>query len=98
MSTSRVVSNWPAPVKVKADGCCLARCPACACRGQDTKGDHLWWNPDTGAFNCIAYPGDAGHRREIIELAGRLSGKAKVSEAQKYRPINLSPPVWNGFK
>lgn len=49
----------------------LARCPACAERGHDEKGEHLVIMPD-GRFGCVAFPGAAGkdHRRRVSALAG----------------------------
>jgi hypothetical protein len=48
----------------------IARCPACAAEGGDKNGNHLFMNPETGAFGCAAHPGDNEHRREIFKLAG----------------------------
>ncbi len=52
----------------------IARCPACAEEGADTKGDHLFIRPD-GRFGCVLYPGISGrnHRKRITALAGNLS-------------------------
>ena len=49
----------------------IARCPACAERGHDEKGEHLVIMAN-GAFGCVVCPGDAGksHRQRIHALAG----------------------------
>ena len=99
MKMNRETSNWPKPARVKADGGCIARCPACAEQGQDTKGEHLWWNPVTGAFSCIAHQRDAEHRQAIVSLVGtptRPTGRMKKTAT--YRPLRLGEPVWSGFK
>lgn len=52
-----------------ADGMIRARCPACAEKGQDTKGEHLRIYPD-GKFGCCVFPSDREHRRRIFALVG----------------------------
>lgn len=42
---------------VEKDGKTIARCPACAARGNDAKGEHLVIFPD-GKFGCVANPKD----------------------------------------
>ncbi len=61
------------------DGTLVARCPACAARGQDGKGEHLVVYPD-GRFGCVVHPGDAGwlHRKVIWEAAGERGGKPNL--------------------
>ena len=46
-----------------------AQCPACLENGGDTAGNHLAVFAD-GRFACIAFQGDAEHRRRIFELVG----------------------------
>ena len=56
--------------KVKeTPGKTIARCPACAEIGCDTKGDHLAIFP-SGAFSCIAHEKDKEHNSRIFELVG----------------------------
>lgn len=57
-----------------------ARCPACAERGSDRKGNHLTIFP-SGKFACAAMAGDADHRRRIFALAG-------IPEARRADPAN----------
>lgn len=52
-----------------ADGMKRARCPACAEKRQDTKGEHLLIYPD-GRFGCCLFPRDREHRKQIFALAG----------------------------
>ncbi len=49
----------------------IARCPACAEDGRDTKGNHLFINNE-GRFGCVLYPREEGilHRKRIFELVG----------------------------
>ena len=47
----------------------LARCPACAKDGGDSKGEHLVIYPD-GKYGCVAHPGDEAHNKEIFQLVG----------------------------
>jgi hypothetical protein len=72
----------------KPDGSIVARCPACAENGGDTKGEHLFVSP-TGGFNCIAHDGDKAHNRRILKLVG-----AKPSTTEIRFPINrqVIPP------
>ena len=79
---------------MKSDGCCVAQCPACAEHGQDAKGEHLWWNPATGAFACVAHPGDRDHRQKIVMLVGLPSGSGQKPSRQGYRPICVGAPAW----
>jgi hypothetical protein len=48
------------------------RCPACAEGGSDRKGEHLLVY-ENGAYNCIAFSGDAFHNTRIFQLAGDKS-------------------------
>jgi hypothetical protein len=94
----RTAKTWPAPSRVKADGRCVARCPACSENGQDTKGAHLWWDPATGAFACVANPGVDKHRQRIVELVGTPpDGRETGSKAEECRPLRLGQPAWGGF-
>ena len=49
----------------------IAQCPACAEKGQDSKGEHLVIM-DNGSFGCVVHPGAAGkqHRQRIFTLVG----------------------------
>lgn len=49
------------------DGTYQARCPCCAARGGDSKGDHLRIWPASGAFNCVVGSDQDGgaHNRAI---------------------------------
>jgi hypothetical protein len=53
---------------IEREGKTIARCPACAERGQDHSGDHLAIFPD-GKFWCIA-DDTPEHRSEIYRLVG----------------------------
>ena len=46
-----------------------ARCPACAERGADRKGEHLAVYDD-GAYHCVATNGESRHTKRIFALAG----------------------------
>lgn len=66
-----------------------ARCPACAERGMDEKGEHLVMRDD-GKFGCILHPGAAGkpHRQRIFALVG-----IKIHPSRpKYRIPVQQPP------
>jgi hypothetical protein len=52
-----------------ADGVKRARCPACAEKGQDKKGEHLRIAAD-GKYGCCVFPGEREHRKRIYALAG----------------------------
>ena len=54
----------------------IARCPACAENGKDTKGEHLIIY-ETGKYGCVEYQDDKKHSRRIFELAGRKDGGEK---------------------
>jgi len=95
---NRKTSRWPEPARVKSDGCCVARCPACAEHGQDAKGEHLWWNPATGAFACIAHPGDQDHRKQLSALAGTPPRRKGVVTMPPFQPVRLGKPIWAQFK
>lgn len=50
----------------------VGRCPACAEKGQDRRGEHLRIYPD-GRFGCCVHPGDREHRKRIFALVGERS-------------------------
>lgn len=56
-------------VKNVANGGFKARCPACASKGEDSQGNHLYIYPD-GKFGCAKYQNDRSHRSLIARLAG----------------------------
>lgn len=66
----------------------IARCPACAEAGGDTKGEHLIVYPD-GRFGCALYPGDNEHRRRIWQLAG--AGRSSAQQTPRKRLIRETP-------
>jgi hypothetical protein len=57
----------------RADGSFNARCPACAARGGDSKGNHLIVFPD-GKFGCVVFQGSDAETREHRALVTRLAG------------------------
>jgi hypothetical protein len=59
-------------VRELANGGLQARCPACAEKGNDGKGEHLRISPE-GKFGCCVFPGDREHRQRIFALAGSKS-------------------------
>jgi len=69
-----------------------ARCPACASKGNDKKGEHLMVFAD-GKFGCAAYQGDSEHRKEIFRLVG--DGKGKRGRRSSCVRISVNPkPGW----
>ena len=76
-------------VKEAGDGKSIARCPACARNGGDSKGIHLVVYPD-GRFGCAAHPGDGEHRKEIF----RLVGTRTRSEGSKPKPFSINYEGW----
>jgi hypothetical protein len=73
----------------------IARCPACAEKGYDKKGEHLVIMAD-GRFGCVLHPGEEGegHRRRIFALVGGgYSGESRGSGIRVRRPPEafLSP-------
>ena len=72
-----------------ADGLTRARCPACAEKGQDKKGEHLRIYPD-GRFGCCVFSRDREHRKRIFALAGERSRqgiKVRVASAKTTAPV-----------
>jgi hypothetical protein len=53
----------------RKDGKFTARCPACAEKGGDRKGEHLVVYDD-GAYHCVATNGESRHSKRIFALAG----------------------------
>ena len=59
----------------------IAKCPACAEVGGDSKGEHLIIYPDN-RFGCVANGDDQDHRRDIFRLVGvkpKANCKGKTS-------------------
>jgi hypothetical protein len=71
------------------EGKTVARCPACAERGGDTKGNNLVVFKD-GKFGCAAYPSDRAHNRAILKLAGGESDNGRIWHVP-VRPV-IHPP------
>ena len=73
-----------------------ARCPACAEKGGDRKGEHLDVY-ENGAYHCVATNGEKRHGKRIFALVGKdvRGGKVKpttpVLKKWKIRTI----PSWN---
>lgn len=65
----------------------IARCPACAEKGMDEKGEHLVIQA-SGRFGCVVHPGAAGkaHRQRIFALAALKSGRAHVINVRRPLP------------
>lgn len=80
----------------------IARCPACAERGMDTKGEHLVIRAD-GRFGCVVNPGDGGkaHRQRIFALVGkRTKGVPHIKvRSTAQLPMNTPAPLrkWDGW-
>jgi len=80
----------------RKDGKLTVRCPACAEKGGDRKGEHLVVY-ENGAYHCVATNGERSHRKRIFALAGKdVSGTkvkptAPVLKKWKIRTI----PGWN---
>ena len=66
-----------AHVRPHADGGCTAQCPVCHATGGDHRGVHLRVF-ESGAFACVAHPGDAAHRSLIWQAAGDRSSGTSV--------------------
>ncbi|HEY6154644.1 MAG TPA: hypothetical protein VIW07_12965 [Candidatus Udaeobacter sp.] len=75
----------------------IARCPACAEKGEDRSGDHLVVRPD-GRFGCVVYSGITPeakrHRSRIFALCGvhetsplTVNALANTGDVQDARPI-----------
>lgn len=65
-------------VNHRPDGSLITRCPACAEKGNDNRGEHLIIFPD-GRFGCVSHPGDHEHRKTIFKLAGDSTRRRKDS-------------------
>jgi len=60
--------------RLRSDGVMIAQCPACAEKGADNSGDHLYIQDEgRGVYGCVVHPGDKGgaHRKRIWELLGK---------------------------
>lgn len=72
------------------DGKTVARCPACAARGGDAKGNNLVVFKD-GRFGCAAHPRSKKHNRQILDLAGETVADEKIRYHVPVRPV-IHPP------
>ena len=68
-------------VQKKPDGKIIARCPACAADGNDSKGEHLAVFPD-GRFGCAVNPKDKSHTKEIFKLVGIKEAEGDAEDGQ----------------
>lgn len=75
---------------VKKDGKTVARCPACAARGGDAKGNNLVVFDD-GKFGCVAAPKDKDHNRTIFQLVG-VQETAQNIYRVPVRRVEYAPP------
>lgn len=75
---------------VKKDGKTVARCPACAARGGDAKGNNLVVFDD-GKFGCAAAPKDKDHNRTIFQLVG-VQETAQNIYRVPVRRVEYAPP------
>ncbi len=80
------------------DGKLVARCPACAAAGDDTKGNHLVIYPD-GRFACVVYPGTTteavAHRKKIYRLAGDGASGTRAKRARRMlTPLVMTFKRW----
>jgi len=62
-----------------------ARCPACASKGEDKQGQHLYIRAD-GKFGCAKYPKNKEHRSLIAKLAGDRKGGGSLGK----QPIRIA--------
>jgi|SRR5881392_2247411 len=76
-----------------------ARCPACAEKNQDKRGEHLFLNNE-GQFGCILYPGTSAaakaHRRRTFALCGSREIKPLQVRA-KGGAQHLDEPITSGM-
>ncbi len=75
---------------VKKDGKTVARCPACAARGGDAKGNNLVIF-DGGKFGCVAAPKDREHNKQILKLVG-VSVQSQTKHRVPIARVNYEPP------
>jgi hypothetical protein len=61
-----------------------ATCPACKAEGKDKKGVHLYYNPSSEKFGCIAHQGDSDHNRAIWSYAG-ITKELTDEEKQEWK-------------
>ncbi len=68
----------------------VARCPACAEQGHDSKGNHLSVDKQ-GRFSCVIYPGEPGtsHRKRIFALVGIKDRNGKSYTSQQNKMIKV---------
>ena len=68
----------------------VARCPACAEQGHDSKGNHLSVDKQ-GRFSCVIYPGEPGtsHRKRIFALVGIKDRNGKSYASQQNKMIKV---------
>lgn len=69
----------------------FARCPACAEIDRDSAGDNLVIFA-SGCFSCAAFQQDRGHARRILELAGNVEEKRKLSRSSGGSKGAFPPP------
>ena len=74
-------------VSRKPNGKIIARCPACAAEGNDSKGEHLAVFSD-GRFGCVVNPKDKSHTKEIFKLVGMKEARAEAGAIQA-RPFDV---------
>ena len=74
----------------KKDGKTVARCPACAARGGDAKGNNLVVFDD-GKFGCAAAPKDKDHNRTILQLVGVQETTQNIYRVP-VRRVEYAPP------
>lgn len=68
-----------------------ARCPACAERRGDRKGEHLVIYED-GAYGCVIYPktsGDQHGRRKHLRRIRELLGSNIIRKHKKSTPLKI---------
>ncbi len=80
----------------RKSGKLTARCPACAEKGADRKGEHLAVFDD-GAYHCVATNGESRHSKRIFALAGAGvgGGKAKPTAPPLRKWKIRTIPGWN---
>jgi hypothetical protein len=72
----------------------IARCPACAEEGHDSKGEHLCIASD-GRFGCVAFPAEEGveHRKRIFALVGKRTTKTVTFTSADEAARCCTPPA-----
>lgn len=79
----------------------IARCPACAETGGDSKGKHLVVWAD-GRYGCAANPKDKKHRSRIWALIGekKKAGQFTIRHRPKSAPIvirSIKSEIWDAW-